>query len=101
MNIVSGTVSIVGGIMRSIYGTMSIVGGTMSSIYGTMSIVGGTLYRYSDNPFVVSQALQEGFFKKLMVLIKLACRHKTRKRASQLLGLFNHYKQDESNEWNT
>ena len=96
-----GKFCIVGGTMRSIYGTMSIVGGTMSSIYGTMSIVGGTLCRYSDNPFVVSQALQEGLFKKLMVLIKLACRHKTRKRASQLLGLFNHYKQDESSEWNT
>ena len=45
-----GTMSIVGGTMRSDYGTMctigetvSIVGGTKSIIYGTMSIVAGSM----------------------------------------------------------
>ena len=40
-----------------------------------------TIFHYLDNPSVVLEALQEGLFKKLLVLMQVSCRQKIRKKS--------------------
>ena len=52
-----------------------------------------TLCRYSDSPSIALDALEQNSLQKLLAMLQLGCEHETKKRASQLLGLFNHYRE--------
>ncbi|GLJ21388.1 hypothetical protein SUGI_0393770 [Cryptomeria japonica] len=53
-----------------------------------------TLCRHSSNGSAMLDALQSGAFQKILVVIQLGCSEKTRMRATQLLKLFSHYRDE-------